>query len=177
MATRPSPLASLHVHRRVLGVIGILHCPSAKDFGKAYGQFQQMCKYGPCTIACCPLCFVEGGVPFSLLGRDVRPMTTTLRLMKIRLRVLILACACPLQELTQLCSCETLHACRSSYKNSCITICLLPIYGRQHAGGHFACMALPVGGCTCCTIIYIYIYMCVWKGAVHPACHLCMSVL
>ena len=45
MAIKPSPLASLHVHRRVLGVIGILHCPLAPDLDKAYSQFQQLCRY------------------------------------------------------------------------------------------------------------------------------------
>ena len=44
VAIKPSPLASLHVHRRVLGVIGILHCPSAQDLDKAYSQFQQLCR-------------------------------------------------------------------------------------------------------------------------------------
>ncbi|DBA86334.1 TPA: hypothetical protein ACH3X2_005568 [Trebouxia sp. C0005] len=47
MATKASPLASLHVHRRVLGVIGILHCPAAKDFEKAYSHFQQLCRAFP----------------------------------------------------------------------------------------------------------------------------------
>ena len=44
VATKPSPLASLHVHRRVLGVIGILHCPAVRDLEKAYAQFQQTCR-------------------------------------------------------------------------------------------------------------------------------------
>ncbi|KAL0049175.1 hypothetical protein WJX82_008170 [Trebouxia sp. C0006] len=47
VATKASPLASLHVHRRVLGVIGILHCPAAKDFEKAYSHFQQLCRAFP----------------------------------------------------------------------------------------------------------------------------------
>ena len=52
VATKASPLASLHVHRRVLGVIGILHCPAAKDFEKAYSHFQHLCRCAQCTTTC-----------------------------------------------------------------------------------------------------------------------------
>lgn len=44
LALQPSALASLHAHRRVLGVIGIMHCPSVDDIGRAYAQFEQRCK-------------------------------------------------------------------------------------------------------------------------------------
>lgn len=44
-ALAPSPLAALHSHRKVLGVIGILHCPSTLDLGRACRQFEQSCKY------------------------------------------------------------------------------------------------------------------------------------
>lgn len=38
------PLAPLHNHRRVLGVVGIMHCPNVADISKAYLQFEQRCK-------------------------------------------------------------------------------------------------------------------------------------
>ncbi len=44
LALQPSPLASLHNHRRVLGVIGVMHCPNVEDITKAYAQFEQRCK-------------------------------------------------------------------------------------------------------------------------------------
>ena len=43
-ALQPSPLMPLHNHRRVLGVVGVMHCPSVQDIGKAYQQFEQRCK-------------------------------------------------------------------------------------------------------------------------------------
>ena len=43
-ALQPSPLAPLHNHRRVLGVIGVMHCPHVQDVAKAYAQFEQRCK-------------------------------------------------------------------------------------------------------------------------------------
>ncbi|GAB4823676.1 hypothetical protein N2152v2_010722 [Parachlorella kessleri] len=47
VALQPSPLSSLHNHRRVLGVVGIMHCPHVKDITKAYLQFEQRCKAFP----------------------------------------------------------------------------------------------------------------------------------
>lgn len=44
LALQPSPLAPLHNHRRVLGVIGVMHCPNVDDVSKAYAQFEQRCK-------------------------------------------------------------------------------------------------------------------------------------
>lgn len=44
LALQPCGLAPLHNHRRVLGVIGVMHCPSVDDVGKAYQQFEQRCK-------------------------------------------------------------------------------------------------------------------------------------
>jgi hypothetical protein len=43
-ALEPQPLAPLHSHRRVLGVIGVMHCPNVADVTKAYLQFEQRCK-------------------------------------------------------------------------------------------------------------------------------------
>lgn len=43
-ALAPAPLAALHAHRRVLGVIGVMHCPSVADISKALAQFEQRCK-------------------------------------------------------------------------------------------------------------------------------------
>ena len=40
----PSALAPLYSHRRVLGVIGIMHCPHVADMGQALAQFEQRCK-------------------------------------------------------------------------------------------------------------------------------------
>ena len=44
VALQPTPLAPLHNHRRVLGVIGVMHCPHVQDVAKAYAQFEQRCK-------------------------------------------------------------------------------------------------------------------------------------
>ncbi len=44
LALEASPLAPLHSHRRVLGVIGVMHCPDVQDVTKAYLQFEQRCK-------------------------------------------------------------------------------------------------------------------------------------
>ena len=44
LALAPCPLASLHSHRRTLGVIGLMHCPDVKDVARAYAQFEQRCK-------------------------------------------------------------------------------------------------------------------------------------
>ncbi|KAL6781628.1 hypothetical protein ACKKBF_B08795 [Auxenochlorella protothecoides x Auxenochlorella symbiontica] len=42
-ALAPSPLSTLHAHRAVLGVIGILHCGHTRDLAKACRAFQQRC--------------------------------------------------------------------------------------------------------------------------------------
>lgn len=54
LSLQPSPLTPLHNHRRVLGVIGVMHCPSVEDVGKAYAQFEQRCKAFPdaFTVRC-----------------------------------------------------------------------------------------------------------------------------
>jgi hypothetical protein len=44
VALQPNPLSPLHNHRRILGVVGIMHCPHVKDITKAYLQFEQRCK-------------------------------------------------------------------------------------------------------------------------------------
>lgn len=43
-ASRPQPLAGLHVHRKTLAIIGILHCPAATEFKRAYVRFEQVCR-------------------------------------------------------------------------------------------------------------------------------------
>ena len=43
-ALKPNPLSVLHMHRRILGLIGVLHCPSTPDFARAYAQFEHMCR-------------------------------------------------------------------------------------------------------------------------------------
>lgn len=44
LALQPCALTPLHNHRRVLGVIGVMHCPHVGDIAKAYQQFEQRCK-------------------------------------------------------------------------------------------------------------------------------------
>ena len=43
-ALHANPLAALHSHRRVLGVIGIYYCPTVEDMAKAYAAFELQCK-------------------------------------------------------------------------------------------------------------------------------------
>jgi trafficking protein particle complex subunit 9 len=48
-ARRASPLAALHTYRKILGVIGIVHCPCLPDIRQAYNFFEQLCR-----CACLP---------------------------------------------------------------------------------------------------------------------------
>ncbi|KAK9846875.1 hypothetical protein WJX84_009549 [Apatococcus fuscideae] len=50
-ASRPQPLAGLHVHRKTLAIIGILHCPAATEFKRAYVRFEQVCRAYPDAFA------------------------------------------------------------------------------------------------------------------------------
>jgi hypothetical protein len=49
-AARPSPLASLHAHRRVLGVIGVVSCPHAPDVAAAHAEFEARCRAFPAAL-------------------------------------------------------------------------------------------------------------------------------
>ena len=80
VALKASPVAALHMHRRVLGVIGILHCPTARDFDKAVAQFETMCRsvrMSCATTDCCAcaVCQSKGGV-FAYLPLCPVPIVT-----------------------------------------------------------------------------------------------------
>lgn len=53
-ATQVSPLAPLHNHRRVLGVLGVISCPHTPDVARRYKEFEQQCRAFPdaSTIRC-----------------------------------------------------------------------------------------------------------------------------
>ena len=66
-ASRPQPLSSLHVHRKTLAIIGILHCPAATEFKRAYVRFEQVCRWAlrPCSLGCpgqCENCAGHSGI-------------------------------------------------------------------------------------------------------------------
>lgn len=46
-ATAPNPLSCLYWHRKVLGVIGICHCPTVTDLVREYAAFEQACRAFP----------------------------------------------------------------------------------------------------------------------------------
>ena len=53
-AANRSALAPLHMHRKVLGVIGICHGPACVDMGAAYQQFQTASRmYADAITQCC----------------------------------------------------------------------------------------------------------------------------
>ncbi len=43
-ARRRTRIVPLHAQRKVLAVLGILHCPSVKDLAEAYAEFQAAAK-------------------------------------------------------------------------------------------------------------------------------------
>lgn len=45
MALQANPLKELHTYRKILGVIGICHCPAVADIRQAYAKFEQACRY------------------------------------------------------------------------------------------------------------------------------------
>ena len=53
VAAAPSPLSTIHAHRRIHGVIGILSCASTPDIAAAYTEFEQRCRRFPdATLRC-----------------------------------------------------------------------------------------------------------------------------
>ena len=44
VAVQPSPLKELHTYRKVLGVIGICHCPAVSNLKQAYAKFELACR-------------------------------------------------------------------------------------------------------------------------------------
>ena len=52
-ALKPNPLSVLHMHRRILGLIGVLHCPTTPDFARAYAHFEHMCRQAVENHLCC----------------------------------------------------------------------------------------------------------------------------
>ena len=43
-ALHVSPLTALHTHRKVLGVIGVCHCPEHQSLSEAYDKFESKAK-------------------------------------------------------------------------------------------------------------------------------------
>ena len=43
-ALHVSPLTALHTHRKVLGVIGVCHCPEHQSLSEAYDKFETKAK-------------------------------------------------------------------------------------------------------------------------------------
>ena len=39
-----SPLRELHFYRKVLGIIGICHCPANPNLAQAYATFEAACR-------------------------------------------------------------------------------------------------------------------------------------
>lgn len=48
-AAQRSPLAALHTHRKVLGIIGVCHGPSVSDFNEVFKEFEDSCRCAFCS--------------------------------------------------------------------------------------------------------------------------------
>lgn len=67
---QPSPWEDFQAHRKILGVIGLCHCPSSPDLGIVHDQFMTICKAYP--LALITRCFAFHPSDLQLEGDDKR---------------------------------------------------------------------------------------------------------